>query len=56
MFVPRQIPTKVVEAYEYENALEILTDLALAFDVGGWDFEQACSEAKQAMIRNSEEI
>ena len=44
-----ELPFTVVEAYEYEQALMVLTAIAAAFEAGGWNFEQACGEAAQAL-------
>ncbi len=44
------IPWRVVEPDEYEDAVKLLTAIALAFEAGGWDFMQACEEAKQAVV------
>lgn len=43
------IPTQVVEAHDYQVALNALTTIAEAFEGNGWDFLGACQEAHQRM-------
>lgn len=39
------IPMAVVEADEYLTARSALTQIAMAFEAGDWNFMQACQEA-----------
>jgi hypothetical protein len=52
----QKIPFQVVEADEYRMALAALTEIARAFQAGGWNFMQACQDAANTAFYDALEV